>query len=45
MSPALADLPLRTVVRALEKAGFVHVRTKGSHAVYRNADRAVVIPQ
>ncbi|OLE25350.1 MAG: hypothetical protein AUG44_16280 [Actinobacteria bacterium 13_1_20CM_3_71_11] len=45
MSPALADLPLRTVVRALEKAGFVHVRTKGSHAVYRNADRVVVIPQ
>jgi predicted RNA binding protein YcfA (HicA-like mRNA interferase family) len=46
MSPALADLPLRKVVQALEKAGFVYVRTKGSHAVYRNTDdRVVVVPQ
>ena len=46
MSPALADLPVRKVTRALESAGFSHVRTKGSHAVYRSQEgRAVVIPQ
>jgi predicted RNA binding protein YcfA (HicA-like mRNA interferase family) len=45
VSPALADLPLRKVIQALEKAGFGHVRTKGSHAIYRNADdRVVVVP-
>ncbi|MFC0007070.1 type II toxin-antitoxin system HicA family toxin [Micromonospora siamensis] len=46
MSPALADLPLRKVLDALKKAGFDHVRTKGSHAVYRNpAGNVVVVPQ
>ena len=46
MSPALSDLPLRKVVRALESVGFSYVRTKGSHAVYRSQDgRVVVIPQ
>lgn len=46
MSPALADLPLRKVLDGLTKAGFDHVRTKGSHAVYRNASgRVVVVPQ
>lgn len=46
MSPALADLPLRKVVSALGRAGFVHVRSKGSHAVYQNSSgRVVVIPQ
>lgn len=46
MSPALADLPGRKVLDALKKAGFEHVRTKGSHAVYRNlAGRVVVVPQ
>ena len=46
MSRALADLPLRKVVHALSKAGFVHVRTKGSHAVYRHSDgRVVVVPE
>lgn len=46
MSPALADLPLRKVVNALTKAGFVHVRTKGSHAVYQHPNgRVVVVPQ
>ena len=33
MSPALSDLPVRKVIRALESAGFAYVRTKGSHAV------------
>jgi predicted RNA binding protein YcfA (HicA-like mRNA interferase family) len=46
VSPALADVPLARVVRALTSAGFVHVRTTGSHAVYRNdAGRVVVVPQ
>lgn len=46
MSPALADLPVRKVIRALESAGFSHVRTKGSHAVYRDQEgRVAVIPQ
>jgi len=46
VSPALADLPVRKVVRVVESIGFVHVRTKGSHAIYRHPDgRTVVIPQ
>lgn len=45
MSPALSDLPVRKVTKALESVGFIYVRTKGSHAVYRNREgRAVVIP-
>lgn len=45
MSPALSDLPARKVVRVLESVGFEQVRTKGSHAVYRNASgRVVVVP-
>lgn len=43
MSPALSDLPARKVMRALEGLGFVHIRTKGSHAVYRDAAGRVVI--
>ena len=38
MSPALSDLPVRRVIRALESVGFTYVRTKGSHAVYRRPD-------
>lgn len=46
MSPALSDLPVRKVIRALESVGFSHVRTKGSHAVYRDPHgRVAVIPQ
>ncbi|WP_405093651.1 type II toxin-antitoxin system HicA family toxin [Micromonospora sp. NBC_01392] len=46
MSPALADLPLRKVLTGLSKAGFEHVRAKGSHAVYRDANGlVVVVPQ
>jgi predicted RNA binding protein YcfA (HicA-like mRNA interferase family) len=46
VSPALSDVPVRKVIRALESVGFWHVRTKGSHAVYRNQEgRAVVVPQ
>jgi predicted RNA binding protein YcfA (HicA-like mRNA interferase family) len=46
MSPALSDLPVRRVIRALESVGFAYVRTKGSHAVYRHLDgRVAIIPQ
>src|SRR5947209_13200729 len=34
----MADLPARRVVRALERAGFVVVRQRGSHRVLRHAD-------
>ena len=43
MSPALSDLHVRKVVRALESVGFSHVRTEGSHAVYRDQNGRVVI--
>jgi len=46
VSPALADVPVRKVTQALESVGFSYVRTKGSHAVYRNREgRVAVIPQ
>ncbi len=46
MSPALSDLPVRKITRVIESLGFIHVRTKGSHAVYRHPDdRVVIIPQ
>jgi predicted RNA binding protein YcfA (HicA-like mRNA interferase family) len=46
VSPALSDLPVRKVIRALESAGFSHVRTKGSHAVYRDPHgRIAIVPQ
>jgi predicted RNA binding protein YcfA (HicA-like mRNA interferase family) len=46
VSPALSDLPVRKVIRALESVGFSYVRTRGSHAVYRDqAGRVAVIPQ
>jgi predicted RNA binding protein YcfA (HicA-like mRNA interferase family) len=46
VSPALSDLPVRKVIRALETAGFAYVRTKGSHEVYRDDQgRVVIVPQ
>jgi hypothetical protein len=41
VSPALSDLQVRKVIRALESVGFSYVRTKGSHAVYRRPDGRV----
>jgi predicted RNA binding protein YcfA (HicA-like mRNA interferase family) len=39
-------LPVRKVIQALESVGFAYVRTKGSHAVYRDREgRVAVIPQ
>jgi len=35
----------RQVVRALERAGFTHTSTKGSHAKLRHVDgRVVIVP-
>ena len=46
MSPALSDLPVRKVIRALESVGFAHKRTSGSHAVMRHPDgRVAIVPQ
>ena len=46
MSPALSDVPVRKVLRALESIGFVHKRTSGSHAVLRHPDgRVAIVPQ
>ena len=47
MSPALSDLPVRRVTRALEAAGFERTRVRGSHAVYRrDADgKVAVVPE
>lgn len=45
MSPALpAGLSGADVARALERAGFQHVSTKGSHAKYRSGERTVIVP-
>lgn len=45
MSPALSDLSVKEVIRALEAVSFDCTRTKSSHAVHRNADgRTVIIP-
>jgi predicted RNA binding protein YcfA (HicA-like mRNA interferase family) len=47
VSPALSDLPVRKVTRALEAAGFERTRVRGSHAVYRRAadGRVTVVPE
>jgi predicted RNA binding protein YcfA (HicA-like mRNA interferase family) len=45
VSPALPSLTAREIVRALERAGFVHVSTKGSHAKLVDQDgHTVVVP-
>lgn len=45
MSSALpAGLSGADVARALERAGFQHVSTKGSHAKYRSGERTVIVP-
>lgn len=47
MSPALSDLPVRKVTRALEDVGFECARVRGSHAIYRRASdgRVAVVPE
>jgi len=38
MTGRLPSLKAREVMRALERAGFLHVRSKGSHRVYQHRD-------
>jgi len=38
MTKRLPSLKAREVMRALERAGFVHVRSKGSHRVFQHPD-------
>ena len=40
MSDGLPSLSGQQVIAALERTGFQHVRTKGSHAKMRHSDRA-----
>jgi predicted RNA binding protein YcfA (HicA-like mRNA interferase family) len=46
MTRRLPSLKAREVTRALERAGFVHVRSKGSHRVFQDpgdpSSRAIV---
>jgi len=46
MTPRLPSLDAKDVVRALERAGFVFQRQKGSHATYRHPEtkRTTVVP-
>jgi len=44
MIDRLRNVPVRKLVRALERDGFVYRRSKGSQRVYRHADgRRVVV--
>lgn len=45
MSPAVPNgLSGAEIAKALERAGFGHVSTRGSHAKYRKDDRTVIVP-
>lgn len=45
MTPAIPQLAGREVVSALQKAGFDHTSTRGSHAKLRHSDgRIVIVP-
>lgn len=45
MSPAVpADLSGTAVAKALERGGFEHISTRGSHAKYRSGERTVIVP-
>ena len=38
MTARLPSLKARQVMRALERAGFLHVRSKGSHRIFQHRD-------
>jgi len=46
VSPRLPNVTAKELVRALEKAGFVFQRQKGSHATFRHPEtrRTTVVP-
>lgn len=43
MSGKLPSVSGKQVVTALERDGFAHVKTKGSHAKLRHADRVLTV--
>ncbi len=45
MSPAVpAGLSGADIAKALERGGFQHISTRGSHAKYRSGERTVIVP-
>ncbi len=42
--PKLPKLTAQQAVTMLLQAGFVHIRSKGSHRIYVKSNRRVVIP-
>ena len=38
MSPRLPSLKARQIMRALERAGFEHLRSRGSHRVFQHRE-------
>jgi predicted RNA binding protein YcfA (HicA-like mRNA interferase family) len=45
MSPAVpVGLAGPAVAKALERGGFEHISTRGSHAKYRSGERTVIVP-
>jgi predicted RNA binding protein YcfA (HicA-like mRNA interferase family) len=45
VSPAVpTGLSGAVVVKALERGGFEHISTRGSHAKYRSGERTVIVP-
>ncbi|GAA2477988.1 type II toxin-antitoxin system HicA family toxin [Streptomyces thermolineatus] len=45
MSPAVpTGLSGAAVAKALERSGFEHISTRGSHAKYRSGERTVIVP-
>jgi len=44
MMKKIPALNARKVIGALEKAGFVFIRQKGSHRIYQKGNRFLVVP-
>jgi predicted RNA binding protein YcfA (HicA-like mRNA interferase family) len=45
VSPAVpTGLSGAAVAKALERGGFEHISTRGSHAKYRNGERTAIVP-
>ncbi len=42
--PRLPALTSAKIIRALERAGFIFIRQRGSHRLYVRNDRGIVIP-
>jgi predicted RNA binding protein YcfA (HicA-like mRNA interferase family) len=43
MSPAFPTIRARELVRVLERAGFIPVRQKGSHQIYRHVQTGQLV--